>query len=387
VALMSEMRFSPQTDRKFALMRRAQRIHAAVCATYVYEVLLLVGFCAGGYIPARVVVAYAVGAAAFNCGVYLALRAGWSLRLPDSSLFLAQEFGAALLTLGLALAAPQIAIQPIGTWIALCFFGFLAPNRRFFVIAASASLICAAIAIFSQGAYFAMPTATPAGQALTWAVMLGILGRGIGVANFIAGLRNRLGEKNEALREALGRIEILAQRDELTGLANRRSIMQWLAEQLALSERTGQPVTIALLDIDHFKRINDDFGHLTGDRVLEKFSQCGLAAIRATDRLGRYGGEEFLVVLVATSLQGAEEPLERIRAEISACDWSHIDRNLPVTVTIGAATHRRGESLEDLMRRADVALYRGKQGGRDRVVLEDRPLDGSRQNVHSAAAT
>jgi diguanylate cyclase len=384
---MSEKRFSPYSDQKSAaLVRRARRIHAAVCVTYVYETLLLIGFCAAGYVPARVVVGYALGAAAFNFGVYLALRAGWSLRLADSSLFLAQEFGAAFLTLGLALAAPQIAIQPIGTWIALSFFGFLAPNRRFFLIAASASLVCAAIAILSQGAHFAMPTATPAGQALTWAVMLGILGRGIGVANFIAGLRNRLGVKNEALREALGRIEILAQHDELTGLANRRSIMQWLAEQIALSERTGQPLTIALLDIDHFKRINDDFGHLTGDRVLEKFSQCGQAAIRATDRLGRYGGEEFLVVLVATSLQGAEEPLERIRADVAACDWSHIDHNLPVTVTIGAAAHRRGETLEDLMRRADIALYRGKQGGRDCVVLEDRPFAENVGEMRSAAS-
>jgi diguanylate cyclase len=384
---MSKMRFNPHGDRKSAaITRRARQIHAVVCATYVYETLLLVGFCAAGYVPARVVVGYALGAAMFNGGVFLVLRMGWNLRFADSHLFLVQEIGAAFLTLGLAVAAPQIAIQPIGTWIALSFFGFLAPNRRFFLIAAGASLSCAALAILAVGAHFAMPTASPAGQTLTWAVMLGVLARGIGVANFIAGLRNRLGEKNEALREALARIEILAQQDELTGLANRRSIMQWLGEQLALAERTGQPLTIGLLDIDHFKRINDDFGHLTGDRVLKKFSQCGLAAIRATDRLGRYGGEEFLVVLVATSLQAAEEPLERIRTDVAACDWSSINRKLPVTVTIGAAAYRRGETLEDLMRRADAALYRGKAAGRDCVILEDHPFAVNMGAIRSAAS-
>jgi predicted signal transduction protein with EAL and GGDEF domain len=112
---------------------------------------------------------------------------------------------------------------------------------------------------------------------------------------------------------------------------------------------------------------------LGGDLVLEMFSKCGLAAIRATDRLGRYGGEEFLVVLVATLLSEAEEPLERIRTRVAACDWSRIDRGLKVTVTIGAAAYRRGETATDLMARADLALYRGKQGGRNCVILENRP--------------
>jgi diguanylate cyclase (GGDEF)-like protein len=126
-----------------------------------------------------------------------------------------------------------------------------------------------------------------------------------------------------------------------------------------------------LLNIDHFKRINDDFGHMAGDQVLEIFSRHGLAAIRATDRIGRYGGEEFLIGLVATSLDAALDPLERIRAEVAACDWSGIDRRLQVTVTIGVAAYRRGDSVKDLIMRADLALYRGKENGRDRIVFED----------------
>lgn len=138
----------------------------------------------------------------------------------------------------------------------------MAPKRKYVYVALGASLVCATIALAAGGSRIAIPTSTLAGQALTGAVMLGVLARGIGVADFIGGLRRRLGEKNDALRVALARIEILAAQDELTGLPNRRSVLQWLGEQLSLCERSGLPLTIALLDIDHFKRINDDFGHM-----------------------------------------------------------------------------------------------------------------------------
>jgi diguanylate cyclase len=367
---------SPVGGRRWseARIRRAKTVHLAISATYGYECLLLAGFWAAGYIGLWIVLLFTACGAGFNGAVFVIYRYGWNLRLRDPSLFLAQQSLAIILAFGLALAAPQIAIQPFGTWIAISFFGFMAPTRRYVYITWGASLVAATIALAIGGSRIAMPTSTLAGQGLTGAVVLGVLARGIGVTDFVAGLRRRLKEKNEALRAALARIEILAQQDELTGLANRRSVLQWLGEQLSLCERSGHPLTIALLDLDHFKSINDDFGHPAGDRVLEIFSRHALAAIRATDRFGRYGGEEFLVVLVATSLQAARDPLERIRSEIAACDWSGINRNLRVTVTIGAAAYRRGDTVKDLIARADLALYRGKEGGRNRVVLEDGGL-------------
>ena len=149
--------------------------------------------------------------------------------------------------------------------------------------------------------------------------------------------------------------------------------MSWLGEQLELSDRTGLPLTIALLDIDHFKSVNDGFGHLVGDRVLQGFSQRASASIRATDRLGRFGGEEFLLLMPATALQDAKQPLERLRQQISSHDWPGIGKRLHVTVTIGAAAYRRGETIEQLLNRADVALYRGKAATRNIVTVEDAP--------------
>jgi diguanylate cyclase len=371
---MLQIESRPDDDRRYeARIRRVKQVHLAVVASYLYELAVLAGFCVAGYVPVALVVGYAVCIVAVNASVFFILRSGWNPRVADPSLFLFQQFCSILIALALALAAPQIAIQPFGTWIATSFFGFMAPRRRLLYVTLGASVAAMAAALAVGGSRFDMPTATLAGQALTWAVLLGVLGRGIGVANFIAGLRRRLSERNDALRSALARIEDLARRDELTGLPNRRSITQWLSDQLALCDRSGLPLCIALLDIDHFKRINDAFGHLAGDLVLEMFSKCGSAAVRATDRLGRYGGEEFLVVLVATSLPAAKEPLERIRAGVAAYDWSRIDHRLSVAVTIGAAAYRPGETMKDLMGRADLALYRGKQGGRNCVILEDQP--------------
>jgi diguanylate cyclase (GGDEF)-like protein len=106
-------------------------------------------------------------------------------------------------------------------------------------------------------------------------------------------LQRRISAKNEALRSALQRLQALANRDDLTGMPNRHAIAEWLAEQMTVCRRTGAPLSIALLDLDHFKQINDTFGHLAGDRTLQLFAKQALDAIRDSDRLGRYGGGEF----------------------------------------------------------------------------------------------
>jgi len=135
-------------------------------------------------------------------------------------------------------------------------------------------------------------------------------------------------------------------------------------------------MSIAILDIDHFKKINDVYGHLAGDRALQLFTERAAGTIRTTDKLGRYGGEEFLLVLVATGLRDAGDALTRIRARIAGWDWSAIDPSLRVTITIGATEYVKGDSVEDLIRRADAALYLGKASGRDRVVLDHGAIEG-----------
>jgi diguanylate cyclase len=350
-----------------------KRVHKIVCAVYLYETVVLAGFYFFNYCQFWVVAAFALIAGTTNGGVFIAQRTRWIRRLTEPSLFMVQQFSAYGLGLFLMLAAPQIAIQSFGIWMGTVSFGFLAPKRSQLYISFGAILVFISIGLVAVGPHLEIPAHDLPGQMLTLAVLVSAFARGIIVARFVESLRQRVKERNEALRAALSRIEILAQHDELTGLPNRRALMQWLTDQLRQSDRNDQPLTVAIIDLDHFKRVNDRYGHTIGDLVLQRFSECGLAAIRTSDRLGRLGGEEFLVGLFGTSLEEAEEPLQRIRAKIASLDLSDIDRRLSVTVTIGAASYRRGEMIEDLIQRADAALYRGKRSGRNCVVLADRP--------------
>jgi diguanylate cyclase len=355
-------------------LRSVKRAQGWIAAAYLYDSLVVLGFYRAGFVAAWAPLGVGAALALVTILVAWAHQSGWSRRLKDPTLFLPQQLYAIAVALGTAAAAPQIAFQPFATLFAICAFSFMAPNSKSLVVGWAAAALGAVGVIFLCGPQLAMPTSTFAGEALTSAVVIGLLARCLAVAVFFRGLQRRLGEKNAALKAAIERIEVLANRDELTGLANRRSIAKWLGEQMAQCDRSGLPLTVALLDIDHFKQINDTYGHSAGDRTLQLFANCVSEMLQGVDRLGRYGGEEFLVVLVATSLNNAEGPLERIRSKVAACDWSAIDANIHLTLTIGATDYARGESAEDLLRRADLALYLGKESGRDRVVLSRTPI-------------
>jgi diguanylate cyclase (GGDEF)-like protein len=167
-----------------------------------------------------------------------------------------------------------------------------------------------------------------------------------------------------------------ATRDPLTGLFNRRALFRQAQAELARTDRHGRPLAVALIDLDRFKRINDRYGHPVGDEVLAHLSEILQAEIREEDLLGRYGGEEFMVVLPDTGADGARQLADRIRTRVAASPADTASGEIPLTASVGLAEWKRGESLEDLMNRADGALYRAKEEGRDRVVyLEELPPD------------
>ena len=365
-------------ERRGRLLANLKRGQLTVLVVYIYDTLVLFGFYLAGFVDIIVPVVVCGLLALSLAVVNLAHAKRWSLDLADPSMFLPQQLYAIFVALGVAAAAPQIGFQPFATLFAISAFSFMAPNPKTLIVGWTVAAIGAVSVIFEVGPRLAMPTSTFAGQALTGAVVIGLLARCIWIAMSFRKLQRRLSDKNKALQSAMERIEALANRDDLTGLPNRRSITAWLEEQMAISNRTGAPLSVAFLDLDHFKRINDTYGHLAGDRALQLFAKLALDTIRATDRLGRHGGEEFLVVLLGTPLSDASEPLERIRRRVASFDWSAIDAGLRLTITIGATQYQRGESVERLMRRADLALYLGKEAGRDRVVLGATPVDAKR---------
>lgn len=159
-----------------------------------------------------------------------------------------------------------------------------------------------------------------------------------------------------------------ARTDALTGLPNRLKLNEVLASELARYQRYKTPFSLALFDIDHFKQINDTYGHQQGDQVLQQVARVVRQLIRAVDTVGRWGGEEFLLVLPETPLAGAVTTVERLRQAVAAADYGPVGR---VTASFGVAEVRAGDDADKLLRRADTALYRAKNRGRNRVEVEE----------------
>jgi two-component system, cell cycle response regulator len=172
--------------------------------------------------------------------------------------------------------------------------------------------------------------------------------------------------RTKALQQELvaqgARLEALLREDALTGLSNRRAILTQMGGMVSAARRHGHPLSIAICDLDHFKRINDAHGHKTGDAVLVAAAHAMGTHLRAEDQLGRLGGEEFLALLPDTEIGAAHHVASKLRAEVARAGGP-----VGVTVSIGVATWD-GEAPEELLHRADEALYAAKHAGRDRVM-------------------
>ncbi len=172
-------------------------------------------------------------------------------------------------------------------------------------------------------------------------------------------------ERMRDLIESQLRLMQLNAYDSLTGLYNRAFIHKIILHEMSRADRYHAPIAMLMLDIDHFKQVNDGFGHLAGDGVLRHCARVLAETTRGTDIVARYGGEEFVVLLPNTTVRQAANAAERIRALMERTDWPFCGK---VTISIGAAEYLPGESFEDWFTRADVALYRAKSNGRNQVV-------------------
>jgi diguanylate cyclase (GGDEF)-like protein len=182
----------------------------------------------------------------------------------------------------------------------------------------------------------------------------------------ILDLQDRLIRARESLREQ-------ALRDPLTGLWNRRAILDTLQKEVDRWRRSAIPLAILIIDVDHFKRVNDTYGHLVGDRVLQEVVDRIGSSIRSYDALGRFGGEEFLVVLPGTDARLASEIGDRLRNTVAAAAVPSTSGNVAITVSLGCValgepdTGTAPLTAEDLLHCADAALYRAKAAGRNRI--------------------
>jgi diguanylate cyclase (GGDEF)-like protein len=181
-------------------------------------------------------------------------------------------------------------------------------------------------------------------------------------------LRERLTHSNQQLKVALTRIEELAITDELTGLYNRRHLLDRLDKQRAIANREGTNFVLGFVDLDKFKSINDQFGHQVGDDVLRQFSDLLQESIREVDLVARYGGEEFVLLLNGVDIETAAIVVERIRSAVENLKFS--EQKLAMTISIGITEYQAPEAAKDTLERADKLLYQAKAAGRNRVVQD-----------------
>ncbi|MBH1985722.1 MAG: diguanylate cyclase [Burkholderiales bacterium] len=307
--------------------------------------------------------------------VFFLVRSGWSRRYADPVLTLPH----ALIAIALSFSAyVQVGehrasvLILVAETIVMCMFR-LRPTQM--LVLGLTSVLMLLLSVI--GLTWADPIRYPSSTGLMHFVIGGstllILSL---VAKWVTDIRTRIGQQAKELSQALSTLQHMATQDTLTGLMNRRVMTDLAEAELKLVDRNGHPLTVALIDLDHFKQINDHHGHPAGDAVLSGFAAHALSQLRQVDKVARWGGEEFLVMMPQVQVSEALAGIERLRQSTESLRFAGYPR-VRATFSAGMAQARPGETLEQLVDRADQALYEAKQAGRNRCCLaataDERP--------------
>ena len=348
-----------------ALQRR--QMLGLVGASYVVDAAVLLLYAWAGSIPAAIGPAFGIcGLTSVGCFVALS-EAGINDRFGDHYFVLQQSIVSVFIMLAFAWLAPEVGILFICTLFVVFSFSALRSTPRQTAIAWTVMAVGLAALFLLTDEPVSMPHTTYLERFTTMLAFTLTIGRCMFLGIFASSLRESLYRRGVQLKEAYKRIEELAELDELTGSFNRRCIMRMLDDEIARAHRSKTPFSVALIDVDWFKRINDAYGHPTGDEVLRTFAITVFANIRNIDRFGRYGGEEFLLILPETPREAAARILDRQREIIAELDWSAFSPGMRVTISAGVATLAPEEAADALLARADSALYKAKAQGRNRI--------------------
>lgn len=345
---------------------RVERLRVGVAATLM-TMGMTIAIAIAGYLAMRDALVFVVGAGLCAVIFYALIRTGANLRFRDPSMTVPMLLAAGALITYLVLVGEHARPAFISFYLVAFMFGVLTLETRPLVLVALAYagfyavMIVLSVTVHGEQAalerelfrflFFSL--------LLSWFTILG---------GYLGGLRAKLRKATEDLGAALTRAEELATTDPLTGCSNRRQVIAQLELEAARAAR-GEPFCVCLADLDRFKQINDSFGHAAGDEVLVAFVSAARRTLRPTDALGRWGGEEFLVVLAQTPCAEAATIAERLRGLAEGAVMPGLPAAQRVTVSIGVAEYRIGETVVQTVGRADQALYAAKQAGRNRVEI------------------
>ena len=347
--------------------RQRRQIQGMIASSYLLDGVILLLYAEAGTVPLNIGAAY-VATGLVSVVLYLALsETGFTERFKDHYFVVPQLFVGTAIMLAFTYLAPEVGVMFLCTLFLVVNFGSLRSTPAQTAVVWTMMTVGVAALFLLTNKPLGMPHANHLERFATMLVFVLTIGRCMFLGIFSSSMRQSLYKSGLKLKEAYRRIEELAELDELTGSLNRRSIMRMLEEEIARSHRLNAPCTVALIDLDFFKRINDLYGHPTGDEVLRTFAITAFANIRSVDRFGRYGGEEFLLILPDTEEASAVQMLDRLRGILAELDWSAFSSGMRVTISAGVAMLRANEISDTLLARADGALYASKARGRNRI--------------------
>jgi len=371
-------RIIPRHDPVMAL-----RLNRQLMAVYSYSLVwagIFMGMQLGIFSPDTPHLLLFGALLAFNMLVYFLIRTGVSTLLDDPSMTVAQMLSAIVLITLLLHYAEEMRGAMISIYFMVMTFGVFALDRRKMI--AMSGMVMLAFSGLIVYEIIATPEKVIFGIVFgQWSILLLGLIWFVFVGGYIHNLQQRIREQRESLRdshsrleetyiqlsEAMERLAEIAVRDSLTGLYNRRHFIDRLEEAIALAERSGDSFHLALIDLDHFKKVNDSHGHQVGDNILQRFANIARQTLRRSDVLARYGGEEFIVLFPEGGAEDIAEVLERLRENFSTLIHDDLVAGLRVTLSAGLANWRPGDNADNLTLRADEALYTAKHKGRNRL--------------------
>ncbi len=300
-------------------------------------------------------------------GFFSFIRAGWNQRFADPTLAFPQALVGQTLAAGAyAVTGPLHAAALMLFCLVMIYSMFDMKVNRARTLAVYATALLGIVMLWRT---HTDPAIYIAQQELLYFVMAAtVLGAISQLAMLLASMRRRLTRQKNELQQAMAHIQEMATHDELTGLANRRHILDLLNEHAMRHARGGPSFYVAMADLDHFKHINDAHGHAVGDEALRTFARQAQSQLRNTDVIGRWGGEEFLLLMPETPPGDPNVGLERLRSNLAQCPASEVAPELRVLFSAGLSRYRDGEKIGDTIERADRAVYAAKAGGRNQTV-------------------
>jgi len=363
--------------RRFSIIPKddpdqATRIRRFFTATAAYALNFGLSYAAylWGMMEWQAIAGFLVLIPAINITLYIIFRTGLNLKFRDPSLTIIQMCAAILVTMyGMYFANESRGVLLL-VYILILIFGIYKLNTRSFLYVSAFTLVTYGIDIALLN-YFRSDTVNLNIEYLQFLVLSMVLVAFSIIGGHISSLRRNLRISRTELEKSLTIIKEMSIRDDLTGVYNRRHLMELLEHEYHRISRGGAHFSVAMLDIDHFKSVNDTHGHLTGDEVLKAVSDVIRNSLRSADFCGRYGGEEFLLVMTQTNINGALLCAERIRSTIEQSRFTSLGPNFRVTVSLGVTEFTGKEDIPNMIARADKALYRAKESGRNRVEYAD----------------